>query len=306
MSDPGGYRDPRGYAEPREAGTVPVRVQVVDTAPRVIDPTVPTYLDAADLTQRIARDAGLGGWWEDGTRRGFGLWARGRLVQAHERLADANVVPYELLHLLPEPRRGAGIQERPLGLTETGDAPSRATRFFRLVWALAWLALWSVAIDTRPGPAVAWTGAFVTPILVLGAVRGFTWGSPTAWPAAWGVAGTMVATSLPLAIGLSAAPEATRWVVGVSALLGLAVGACAAWLIWLGPMPLPAVDEAKPQVAYTMVAACGICGGAVTSDVVEPCVHGCGRTFHRGCLRARESVSQGPGCAVCGAVVRPV
>ena len=56
---------------PRDAGTVPVRVQVIDLETNALDMVVPTYLPASDLTQRVARDAGLGAYWEDGTRRHF-------------------------------------------------------------------------------------------------------------------------------------------------------------------------------------------------------------------------------------------
>jgi len=289
--------------EPKEAGTVPVRVQVVDTEPRVIDPTVPTYLDAADLTQRIARDAGLGGWWEDGSRRGFGLWARGRLVRENERLADVPIVPYELMHLLPEPRRGTGIQERPLGLLDRGDPPSRMSKVMRVLYVLVWTTLWATALDARPTPLVAWTGAFVLPVLVLGAVRGVLWGQ-LRWPAAWALAGIALFATAPLAFGVVSAPEALRVYVVLATALGLMVGSTMAWLVWLGPLALP--DVAEDAVAPVIVAAstCAVCGGPVGSDVIEACAHGCGRTFHRGCLRARQSVATGPGCAVCGAEVR--
>src|SRR5689334_10487542 len=88
---------------PQDAGTVPVRVQVIDLEPFALDMVVPTYLPAKDLTQRVARDAGLGAYWPDGTRRLFYLRARGRLLGEEEKLQDLGVIPYELLHLLPEP-----------------------------------------------------------------------------------------------------------------------------------------------------------------------------------------------------------
>src|SRR5690606_8320968 len=56
-----------------QAGTVQLHVQVLDVEPFSLDVELPTYLPARDLTQRVARDAGLGAYWEDGTRRRFWL-----------------------------------------------------------------------------------------------------------------------------------------------------------------------------------------------------------------------------------------
>ena len=52
---------------PQDAQTVPVHVQVIDLDPFALDMVVPTYLPASDLTQRVARDAGLGAYWPDGS-----------------------------------------------------------------------------------------------------------------------------------------------------------------------------------------------------------------------------------------------
>ena len=51
-----------------DSQVVTVRVQVVDMQPFTLDLQVPTYLPARDLTQRIARDAGLNAYWTDGRR----------------------------------------------------------------------------------------------------------------------------------------------------------------------------------------------------------------------------------------------
>lgn len=294
--------------EPREAGTVPVRVQVVDMEPRVVDPTVPNYLETDDLTQRIARDVGLGGWWEDGSRRGFGLWARGRLMGGEERLNEAGVVPYELLHLLPEPRRGVGVQERPLGADERGDPPSTATKFMRTLAVLLWVPLWTVALSVRPSAPVAWLGAFGLSFLALGAVRGFIWGRPSAgwgrtavWPALWTAAVVMLAGSAPLGVGIVAAAPEERITVGLLVVLGAISGGFGAWLTWLGPLALterPTVKQAAAQLMAQL--SCGICGTGVAETMHEPCPYGCGRSFHRGCWQAKVALASGPGCAACG------
>ncbi|MDI6772700.1 MAG: hypothetical protein QME77_08970, partial [bacterium] len=59
------------YGEAQQ--TVTVRVQVIDMNSFTLDLQVPTYLPARDLTQRIARDAGLDAYWDDGRRRLYWL-----------------------------------------------------------------------------------------------------------------------------------------------------------------------------------------------------------------------------------------
>jgi hypothetical protein len=114
-------------AQTKDAQTVQVRIQVIDVQPFALDLVVPTYIHAADLTQRIARDAGLGANWPDGTRKHYWLRARGRVVLDHERLQDFGIQPGELVHLLPQPPAGSGIIERPAdvvnGGSHLGDGP---------------------------------------------------------------------------------------------------------------------------------------------------------------------------------------
>ena len=69
-----------------------VRVQVIDLQSFTLDLTLPTYLPARDLSQRIARDAGLTAYDDQAKRRRYWMRARGRLVQEHETLADLGVV----------------------------------------------------------------------------------------------------------------------------------------------------------------------------------------------------------------------
>ncbi len=42
-----------------ESNTVQLKVQVIDMNPQTLDLQLPLYLRASDLSQRIARDAGL-------------------------------------------------------------------------------------------------------------------------------------------------------------------------------------------------------------------------------------------------------
>ena len=74
------------------ADDAPRAMTIIDLQPFTLDMVVPDYLPARDLTQRVARDAGLGGFWEDGTRRKYYLRARGRLLNDDEKLKDLGVV----------------------------------------------------------------------------------------------------------------------------------------------------------------------------------------------------------------------
>jgi hypothetical protein len=291
--------------EPEQVGTVPVRVQVVDDNPRIADLAVPTYLPVDDVAQRIARDLGLGAWWADGTRRGFALRARGRVLGPTERLVDVGVVPYELLHLLPEPRPGDPVIERPLGVTLPVREPVSGWSVVGRAAALAlWCALLFLAAPAA-GRADVWLGGV-----------GLAWWSLNLshGAAAHRAAVSWRAISL-LVIGVAgAAPGVRLWDVA-SALgaregavwlalygLGAAIGWLVGLLVWLGPVAAPVRPVAEGTVAAVVAhgASCGICGGAVSASVMEGCGHGCGKVFHRGCARARTAVAQGAGCALCG------
>ena len=69
-----------------------LRIQVIDINPRQIDITVPRYLAADNLSQRIIRDAGLQSHWHSGYRRNYILRARGRVLHPKETLEQLGVV----------------------------------------------------------------------------------------------------------------------------------------------------------------------------------------------------------------------
>jgi hypothetical protein len=291
--------------EPQQAGTVPVRVQVIDLNPRIVDLVVPTFLAADDLTQRVARDVGLGGWWEDGTRRQFLLRARGRVLGGHERLQDVGIVPYELLHLLPEPRQGAPVQERPLGVTlPLSVPPSRATIVWRTIALVVWVGLFSLSASTAPTLASSWAGGFGLGFLAVNAAHGWTHGRRGLWPGPIALIVAVVAIAAPLALGIASVPfPFDRLGIGLMTLIGLAMGWLGGLLVWLGPIVEPDI-AARRQVAggaqQPSQVLCGVCGMPALPDVQELCRHGCGLVFHRGCVRAREAVAAPGACAVCG------
>lgn len=294
-------------AVPQDAGTVPVRVQVIDMEPFALDLVVPTYLPVKDLTQRVARDAGLGAYWEDGTRRTFWLRARGRVLHEDEKLGDLGIVPHELLHLLPQPPAGSGVQERPPEYPKTHDYAAGGTLnmvnglLVLFVWVLAWSQAWSFTHT----PLVSLLPAAGLGLLSTSFARHMLGGAGSAMRVP--VAGALL--FLPL-LGITAA--ITIVVGGVPLLnMGLALstafvaglfGVMLGWLAWYGAVePLPKVTVAH-VIAQEQAAIfqCGICGQDVMPDVRSDCRFACGRVFHQGCIAARESVSNMDGCAVCG------
>ncbi len=297
-----------------EAGTtVNLRVQVIDLTPVTLDLQVPTYLPARDLTQRVARDAGLEAFWPDGRRRLYWLRARGRLVRDEEKLSDLNVVNGELVYLLPEPPAGSGVVERPPEHPETHDYGGQGlpVLFGSLLLVLAWSIGWgaalaqsrTLAVVTLPGLAL---GLFCTALA----------------RHAWGGAGSrvrIVATGLALQLCitviafLSPVLFASASVLDVyresvpGLILGM-LGAFVGWAAWWGAVePLPArTAQAAAAVAQTITTVpCGICGGPVEPDVRLDCTHACGQHFHKGCWNARQAVYRGDRgrCAIC---TRPV
>lgn len=300
-------------AAPQQAGTVPVHVQVLDLEPFALDMELPTYLPARDLTQRVARDAGLGAYWDDGTRRRFWIRARGRLLGDDERLDDIGVVPHELIHLLPQPPEGSGLVERPPEYPPNRgySGAGHVNVAMGLLGALAFAAAWAVALVTSPGPFVGLLPGVGLGLLVTTLSRHL-----------WGGEGSEIRvplTAMVLDLCLFALVGLAVWGFGERAVTPLVValgagfvgGVCGVmlgWLAWYGavePLPTPVVEAeapaAEPEAQVTWP--CGLCGGPVTADVRADCGRGCGRVFHAGCLRARQALAtaEGDACGLCGA-----
>ncbi len=291
--------------------TVILRVQVIDLNSFTLDLQVPTYLPARDLTQRVARDAGLGAYWEDGRRRLYWLRARGRLLQDDENLADLGVIDGELVYLLPEPPHGSGVVEQvpdypPVrGYAGKGTFAVLGALFITVLYAFAWGATLTIE-------RTAWT--VMAPGMGLGflsiSLSRHMWGGQGS-RARVAMVGLMVylllfvLVFLPgVALGDSAAQVYSDSISGfVFGMVGIFVG----WLAWWGAVePLPAKAEEVAQVQETVVAVpCGICGQDVLPDVRTECGYGCGQYFHSGCYQARVSVYRGDprSCAICNTQV---
>lgn len=292
-----------------EQNVVQVRVQVIDMKSFVLDLQVPTYLPARDLTQRVARDAGLDSHWDDGRRRLYWLRARGRLMGDDEKLSDLGVVNGELVYLLPEPPAGSGVLEQPPDYPETHDYAGAGTLALlgSLTLVLAWAVGWGIALAEARSLAV---------VTLPGLALGFFCTSFARH--AWGGRGNqlrIVATALMLQLMIALITFLTPVIVADAEVLevyqesvpGLILGMLGVfmgWLAWWGavePLPPKQVQQVEqaPQVAATVP--CGICGLPVDPKVRVECVHACGQYFHAGCHKAKTAVYRGDPskCAIC-------
>ncbi len=293
--------------------TVTVRVQVVDMQPFTLDLQVPTYLPARDLTQRIARDAGLDAYWGDGRRRLYWLRARGRLVDESESLSELGVIDGELVYLLPEPPAGSGVLERPPAYPEnqgyrgTGIVPLVTN----IVSALLWTVGWGVAMSMESSIWVIGLPALGLGLLTTGFSR-HAWSAERA--NRYRIPLTSVAVALlftllaiTLARVLSATGPEYGLAQGSAAALFVLVGALIGWLAWWGAVePLPvAVVETAPAETSVAVVPCGICGEDVGPEYRVECGYRCGRFFHTGCQTHRLAVYSGADdqCGLCGAQI---
>lgn len=294
-----------------EAQTIQVRVQVIDVQPSTLDLVLPAFLPVNDLVQRIARDAGLESFTEDGRRRSFWLRARGRVMEPEETLSDLQIVAYETLHLLPEPREGGVVEHRRRG-SESRPPESLFRQGLALAWPLVWALLWGLVLTVeREWYATLIPGLTLGMLCVSMARRivPFAGRDPRLLGAAIGISAILVPLALVPAI---ASGQGAGTVLGeaspglVASILGSVIG----WIAWWTPVePLPIAAEAvqergaEPGARAESAVACGLCGGGVEASVRTACPCGSGVQFHRGCFNARRAVAQddGESCAFCGA-----
>jgi uncharacterized ubiquitin-like protein YukD len=291
-----------------DAQTVTVRVQVVDMQPFLLDLQVPTYLPARDLTQRIARDAGLDAYWEDGRRRLYWIRARGRLLGDGETLLELGVINGELIYLLPEPPAGEGVVERPPDYPVNIGYPAKGLVILlsALGFTVAWTIGWAVALSELMND---WTVA--VPGLALGlittAFSRHAWGGRANRPrvvlTSLAVLVPCVVLAFTLANRIAGGTTQDIYAQAVAGLVFGLVGVMVGWLAWWGAVdPLPKRTEEETAVEDAVaVVDCGLCGQNVLPDVRAECPYACGRFFHSGCYRARVAVYTGDPrkCAIC-------
>lgn len=294
-----------------EAQTVAVRVQVIDVRSFTLDLVLPMYLPARDLTQRVARDAGLNAFWPDGRRRLYWLRARGRLMGEEERLMDLGVVPQELIHLLPEPPPGSGVVE------QVPDYPENRGYAGKGVWALLgslavvmlYAVGWGLALSIDRGYPVVILPGLALGMLTCSVGRHMFGGQGTQVRiAAVGLVMALILVALAFAPGLYLGEDPAALVrEAVPGLVAAMAGVLLAWLAWWGavePLP-PKPVQVVEQVAEVQLLPCGICGLGVSPDMRVDCGFGCGKAFHKGCQQARLAVAKKDPtrCGVCGVQV---
>ncbi len=291
--------------------TVHLRVQVVDMKSFTLDLQVPTYLPARDLTQRVARDAGLEAHWPDGRRRLYWLRARGRLVTDDETLAELNVVNGELVYLLPEPPAGSGVLEQEPDYPQNRGYPGKGlvNIVLSFVMVCLWALGWGLALTVeRSLLTVIFPGAGMG--FLLTSLARHVWGGQGNSPripitAALLFVLCFVLVFLPGIINGDELDEVFNESAG-GFFLGIA-GVLAGWVAWWGAVePLPKREEQAVVAQQAVVTVpCGICSLEVTPEVRTDCPHACGQSFHTGCYNARLAVYRGDQrfCGICSARV---
>ena len=300
----------------QDASTVRIRVQVIDMRSFTLDLEVPTYRPAKDVTQRIARDAGLAAHWEDRSRRLYWLRARGRVMQDEETLADLGVVNGELVYLLPEPRAGSPVQEQPPEYPRPASWEPAGWLVLggALLWAVAWSVGWGFALLHGQGdPLVLMLPAFGLGMLSSALAR-HAWGGRGNQFRIGGTGAFLfvlfaVLAILPASQG-SGVPVGTAFVDAAPGFLTGFAGALIGWLAWWGPVePLPegagVVEEVVEVQQAQPLGTCAICSMAVGAEVLSACRHGCGAVFHTGCYGARASIARASDdrCEICNQAV---
>ena len=294
--------------------TVRVRVQVIDMEAQLIQLQLPTYLPTRDITQRIARDAGLPAFWEDKRRRLYWIEARGRLLGEDETLADIGVVNHELIYLLPEPPAGSGVLEQPPQYPENRGYAGKGIGAVAMSIAvlLLWAVGWGIALTVDRSQWVVMVPGAATGLFSVSLAR-HMWGGQGSQP-------RIVITAVPIfllifvvvflptvvQLGTDQVAQVYRDSVG-GFIIGLA-GIFLGWLAWWGAVESLPSEEKKVEVAQqaqVVTVNCGICQGDVTPEVRMDCSYGCGHVFHSGCHQARLAVHRGDPrfCAVCNARV---
>lgn len=295
-----------------DAQTVRVRVQVIDVRSQTLDLILPTYLPAKDLTQRVARDAGLDAFWPDGRRRLYWLRARGRLMGDQERLMDLGVVRNELIHLLPEPPANSGVVEQPPAYPENRGYAGKGTAALlgSMLVVVLWAVGWGVALSWTRTPMVVTLPGLGLGLLTCSLAR-HAFGGQGGRPRV-AVVGLLLALFLvilafvpPVLLGDDPKEVYSEAVPGlITAMAGVLMG----WLAWWGAVePLPERREAHQEAAEEVEQAvpCAICGQPAAADVRMGCQYHCGKVFHTGCYNAHVAVNQGEPnlCKVCGVQV---
>ena len=287
-----------------EENTVSLRVQEIDMEPQILDLRLPTFLKSSDLSQRIAREAGLQAYWSDRTRKLYALRARGRLLAPNETLGDLGVINNELLYILPQIRLGSPLFEQ---------QPEYPVESMRKAGKLSTLIILLVVImffSVNWGFALAEEGSWISlclPAIAVGVLCSsfsrHAWGGKAIQPRVVGSALLVYIMALVPCFFISFLVPTDdgflqRMFPGI--ITGI-VGLLISWLSWWGAVePLikrkkEIQEEEKQAVQYV----CVICGGSVAENMLTYCSHG--QPCHKGCFTASATAYRGPEgfCHVC-------
>jgi hypothetical protein len=281
-----------------EQNTVSLRVQVIDMEPQILDLRLPTFLKSSDLSQRIAREAGLQAYWPDRTRKLYALRTRGRMLQSNETLHDLRVVDNELLYILPQIRQGSQLQEQqPEYPAESSYAAGALSILLGLVVTIMFFSVnWGLSLSEEGD----WT-TLIFPAMAVGVLctsfSRHAWGGKAMQPQVIGSAFLLYLMAiLPCFLVSFLIPVDSgflkRMVPGVvSGVVGLLIS----WLAWWGAVERlirkkkEVVQEQVQQTQFT----CAICGGVIKPAVLVSCIHKCGRNYHKGCFTANKIANRG-------------
>ena len=294
-------------AGPADAGTVQIRVQVVDVDPAALDMIVPTYIAAKDLSQRIARDANLGAYWPDGSRRDFWIRARGRILNSEEKLDELGVVNGELIHISRSLRPIQAIERPPELLPKTNQGMIRNLRMVRAALMLFGFAVaWGIGLSVGPGLLTTLIPAIAAGVLATTVARHFLVLRGAPFDSAVGAIVYLVVLVLVFVPALISSEEGVsthRERCGPARRNGWRCHGMAGLVRAVEPLPEERIEKMAQQLQEVREAPCGLCQQPVDladASVRFDCVFGCGQVFHSGCYKARQAVSREGTCAACG------
>ncbi|MEC7983848.1 MAG: hypothetical protein VX278_01710 [Myxococcota bacterium] len=280
--------------------------------PQTLDLQLPIYLRAGDLSQRIARDAGLQAFWPDRTRKLYSLRARGRLLQPNETLGDLRVVNNELIYILPQLRPNTPLRE------QNPDFPKETVYAAGAISILLSIISFTMMLSVGWGLALVESSHWMTLLLPPMGMGVFccsfarhAWGGKAMRAKVIGSAAILYVMSLfpCIFVALFVVDDVGAFIVSMipGTMTGL-IGLLLSWLSWWGaveslPKREQVIEQEEEAVKQNI---CGICGGAVSDDVLVVGVHQCPHlpsppVFHKGCYTASASVYRGPEgfCHVC-------
>ena len=310
--------------------TVVLRIQVIDMDPKTLDLTLPDYLRASDLSQRIARDAGLKTHWANNTRRLYQLRARGRLMHRNETLRDLNVVNNELIYILPQISPNSHIQEQYPEYPEETKYIAGALSillmllcvimFLSVCWGLSlaesthWVTLFlpamGIGILSTSFARHAWGGKARRIRVILLGVTLFAIALLPCFLVSYFIPESAFEPSTPVEPGEEPEKLSVQFIYFTRMFPGMItgfVGTVISWVAWWGavePLNKKQQEEIKEEAAKDLPK-CAICGGPVAAHVLVRSSNNC-RTcapnvFHQGCYTAKLTAYYGPEghCKIC-------